>query len=536
LRAWLDDLGEHTVRVLDIDDGPEQLATLIVSNIQDAFHELKEFEVERTAAGLPQALQAAFDDDETDLERYEADALRQYSIGIQDSEVMNRETMDRSPAAAAAREALLDAEDAIGLNEYATALQLLERALLNKPLDPEVNFILAKYYLALGNKYELAGAAEKAKRAYKLFNSRKKYAKAALAALLQAKIHRKLNNIQDALTSVIDASNLLRGNAELLLEVARYQVLAGQRAQAVETLTKEVYIRRAGVATRTFSDPDFKPVWALMQEFLEAESQRIRVSAQQTLKGGQEVAQHLGLSERLVELDPGLSVIAVKKLARHSTEVQHQRIARGLTLLAGEGETPEDRLRAAELAIQAAQRQLDLVQINRLSKEALVHRAQAQKVEDRQLQRLITQEKQANQDEASAEQRLVEASSHRDMVQHTSILNPEQLRQAIECFYARSLRKAPLMPYPTIFSAAVGKIIRTDQGQIDRFEREQREKGFAQKVEIIRPPYDWWPNPGITERSAELYRVMDLTPEKLTLSVLAAYQDQPDNTAQPTAV
>lgn len=526
LRNWLEELQNHTIRVLDIDDGPELMAVQIGSNVQDAFQELKGFEVERTAAGLPHAIQVAFDDDEGDSERFKVGVLKRVNIVIQDSEIMSRKITERSPAAAQAREALIDAQEALDNAEFEAAFRLLERAKSAKPMDPDINYLLAKYYLNLGNRFELQGAAESAKLAYKIYLKKQKINEAGLAALLLARINRRLNAIHEALNAVMDVSQLFKRDAEILLEVARYQILADQGDQAVETLTKEIYRRRPDLLAKTFSDSDFKSVRIPVQAFLEDEDQRIRISAKQTFRARQEVGSYLGFKEGLMEPPPDCSVSELRRLARFATEVQRQLIGEGLDYLTKEHNgSPEDRLKSAEQVMQYAQRQYDLSLIDRLSKEALVRHAQSTKIDEQQLQHLSAQVEEARLQEAYAELQLSTAADNKDEVQRLDALNPEQLGQAVECFYKKTLRKATLIPYPTVFSASPGKIIRADQNQLDQFERDRDEKGLLRTIEIVRPSQEWWPKPGKTDKSIELFRVIDMTSDKLILSVLKAYSE-----------
>lgn len=92
-------------------------------------------------------------------------------------------------------------------------------------------------------------------------------------------------------------------------------------------------------------------------------------------------------------------------------------------------------------------------------------------------------------------------------------------RDALELFEGVSLRKGGrLLPFPSIFSAREGDVVRVLDLQLDRIKNES-----SREIELRDDLYEWLVKDGRVKAKARLLRVMEESPEHLVLSHLRAY-------------
>lgn len=98
-------------------------------------------------------------------------------------------------------------------------------------------------------------------------------------------------------------------------------------------------------------------------------------------------------------------------------------------------------------------------------------------------------------------------------------------RGAVERFEGVSLRKGGrLLPFPSIFGARVGDVVRVFDQQLDQIKNES-----SREIELRNDLHEWLIGDSKVKAKARLLRVIEESPERLVLSHLHAYFDAKDN-------
>lgn len=92
-------------------------------------------------------------------------------------------------------------------------------------------------------------------------------------------------------------------------------------------------------------------------------------------------------------------------------------------------------------------------------------------------------------------------------------------REALELFEGVSLRKGSrLLPFPSVFKAHVGDVVRVFDGQVEQIKNE-----IGREVQLHNDLHEWLCGDAKVKASAHLLRVMEESPERLVLSHRQAY-------------
>lgn len=98
-------------------------------------------------------------------------------------------------------------------------------------------------------------------------------------------------------------------------------------------------------------------------------------------------------------------------------------------------------------------------------------------------------------------------------------------RDALERFEGVSLRKGGrLMPFPSIFGARAGDVVRVFDRQFDQIKNES-----SREIELRNDLHEWLMGDSKVKAKARLLRVMEESPERLVLSHRQAYSCAKDN-------
>lgn len=518
IRAWWEELQAHTVRVLDRGEGTAQLALEIGSAIQDALQNLKGIEREQVAAALPEAIQAAFDEEsEEDLRSYGKRIADLFNIDVKESEAV----LGEGTQAREAREKLEQMQEAMELGEYSIALKCLNDAQERVPLDPTVNLKLAKYHFMLGHRGEYDLAVDLAHRAFRTYERRNNTLKAASALVLLAQIHRQQGRLPEALGRIEEACRRLPGFAATELERARYLLLNGRRGEALDVIREHVFRRQPSAVAPVFTDQDFRELRREVQAFIERHNENVRQDALRVLRAGARIRDLLQ-GEAAPGADDQLPPGELRRRARSSVDLQRRLIGEGLRQLQEEDSSPEERLGQAQRRLAAAQQQEERALLELVSARALQRRAvrQAGAPQRAEPDRRALQREAAYQ---ASQAQLGQAREALARVQTGRAIPPGHLQQAVALFYEHTLRRAPLLPYATIFSPhLLGKVIRGNARSIgDYQDQRQRLSQTSYRVTVDPAAPSWWPAP--QGDGWELFTVTQVDGDGMTLSRTEAY-------------
>ena len=264
LAAWQRQVNEnHTIGYYDKDVPVENLAQAIHEQLLFAWAELSSASPHTDAVvDLPEELISDLDDDgfvdEDEVKLLDA----RYSTNeiAEDDGPQFKDELSAllQPAAVAAQEQRMEAFRALELDQYAIAVQHLQRALDFKPLDRSGNYWLAQLYVASGKKQKAREAIKLAERAARLAEVSGRPFSESAAWVIAARAARLADDSEYALK----LAKLARDTANYALafvEYARQLVLEGRLRDAMDEIRAAFAIRPQSLSV-VFADPSFRPI------------------------------------------------------------------------------------------------------------------------------------------------------------------------------------------------------------------------------------------------------------------------------------
>lgn len=252
---------EHIFRSLEV-----ALSDIPLSELED---ESEEVPVDLMMS-LPGELQKEEDIDS--LEAQDA-AVRGMSLAVDDDDYGTTLDAAKRPAAVAAREQRLEAEAAIKLGDYATAIFHLKKALGHRKQDVKSNYWLALLYVAIGRQDLLADARDLAERAARVAKDGGALIRAAACYEIAARASRRYGDLREGLR-LADCAVECADYAFTHLERARQLVASGEYGSACAAVRTAG--KRRGVALRqAWSDPALRDIRPQIEEIARQEKRML---------------------------------------------------------------------------------------------------------------------------------------------------------------------------------------------------------------------------------------------------------------------
>ncbi|CAM2147057.1 DUF4062 domain-containing protein [Pararobbsia alpina] len=330
---WQRDIEKrHTAGFCEADATAEQMAQTIVDNLVNALHEMRFGQLHVNGDGQHQDLFDAISDDsvldDSDITALESQEFEVRGLSMVDDRASFSSALDAllRPAAVAAYEQREEAQRAITLADYASAIKHLERALEHRPLDLLSNYWLAALYISLGRKQDCGRARELSERASRIALDEGARIRASACYILAARAARTMAQLDEAVAYARRASEVAPRYAQARIELARSLLITGEISTAIQE------VREAGSLyfpslREIFVDPLFRPI----REATNAIAENFRVLVLQranSILSAEHQISALAGGEAPAALERSAGRKRAFAAARQSAQRQHDRICR----------------------------------------------------------------------------------------------------------------------------------------------------------------------------------------------------------------
>jgi tetratricopeptide (TPR) repeat protein len=272
LARWYRHLEEHhTVGFVDPDKSPHEIAEKIFEELFHALYERRSLgKLNIDTIDQETSLtcdEKDFAEDWSELESLEAKDMEAKGIPLLGDEILDPQLQ---PAAVAAREQRQEAQRAIDIGDYASAIKHLDESLNRRPVDFISCYWLAQLLVALRKKDQYLRITQLLRRAANLAKHDNSSFREAACHILWARAASMSGQHEEALKQAKEAVDLCPKFSRTHIELARQLVMRGQKSEAVQSL-KEAFFVYAPTFKENIADPAFRPIRERVQEELHEE-------------------------------------------------------------------------------------------------------------------------------------------------------------------------------------------------------------------------------------------------------------------------
>lgn len=321
----------HTVKFFGQPSDTADIAKQIVDHLKEAVFEMRFGAQQVETAGdldelTDEDFEAVADDvtDDSEVRRLEAREAQTRGVSLLDDAACFKTEYDllRQPASVAALEQREEAQRAIDIRQYGTAILHLRRALELKPLDLMSNYWLAQLYVALGRKKKLAESIELAERAAHIAQHDGATFRAASSYLIAARAAQHMDeHSDDGLVYARQAVTTAPRYARAHIELARQLILRGRQREAVEAVLKG-YDLHAKSLTDVIKDPIFRPLRKDIEALIHELKRRIRGEVENLMSNEARIAELAGMAPGADRREPGTTLPSIIETGRASVRRQ----------------------------------------------------------------------------------------------------------------------------------------------------------------------------------------------------------------------